>query len=1206
MINELSERISTARRGVRRIVWWYGISWLVVGVLTVLVIACTTDWLFHVSAGMRFLFALALAGVAGAVAWFRLLAPLSVNLSDLQLALRIERLHPELEEALSSTVSLSANAPQAELRGSPELQEAVRRLADERSRTISFDDVLNPRPGRRAALWAAAIGILSVTLVAIDPVSASIALRRLANPLSGPAWPRRTNIASVDYSPKIAKGDPFQVAATVTGVVPGGFDIEYRFADGSQPAPTPMQPSVDAPAKFLATLEVAQVPFEFMIRGGDAQTDWLKVDVVPAPDVQRLAVRLEPPAYTRQPPVEYPEGRGHIEAVVGTKVSLEATSNKSLKQGRLLWKSGAATDGAVAQDARTLIASFLVHQPDSYRILLEDEQGMTNEHRSPKDYRVEAIADRAPEVAFEQPTADQDVTRSAKIPFRAILRDDFGVDDAELRYVVERPGAPPADPAAAALPFEAIPIFDAGDAAPLNQLAPYEWDLAPMSLPVGSVIAVRCAARDYRDNPGPNVGESREIRLRIVSEADFIRQLDAEQKLVREEIERVMKLEENALAQTRDLAEAARNDAKLDPTKFEKLQSTETIQRRIHEKTSQGQASIQEKIRELLSKMASNNVNDLDTAKRLSLMDSELARLDEQHLTAIDQSLTQARKSAALPTKTDDKNPPTSDQSVPSNEKLSEKDPLAEHLDKAREDQERVVESLGTMLEQLDKWESVAEVVNEARELESRQAETGNQVEALAAKSLGKSQEELTGEEKAELAKTAGRQEEIRQQLGRLERKMTRQAEKSKSFDPSAAQAISDALEKSREGNLGGKMSQAADNVRQNRLADARQSQEEVQKALRELVESLENRQEQELKRLVKELKEAEEQLEQIGEEQKRLRKQTADAEAIADAQKRAEELQRLRQRQAELQRKAEEFARRLSQLQAKSASQASGRAASRMNDAADSMENSQGEQAGQEQEEALEQLDQAQQQLAQKRREVEEQLAREQLAKVADSIKGIHERQRAIAGDAARLRDVKKEAGKLTRGQIQSLIGLSRAEQGLAEESAALKERLTEAKVFSLVIEEAVELMKAGAAQLADRSAEDQTVRDLEKAAGKFAQLIDSLRDDPTQQKTAKGQQQGGGEGEGGAGGDQDGIPSLAQIKLLRSLQQEILADTKELSLAQADQPLNDEQKTRFEKLAQRQGRLADLVSDFMQPVEDEEPSDEAPTDEAPAEVKP
>lgn len=1208
---DVSERLDRTRSEIRRVLFRHGLAILVSIILSTVVLFCTVDALLHVSGGMRLLFLIVLAGLAGWVIYHRVWKPLSVSISDLQLALRIERVHPELEETLSSMIGIESSRTQDSRAGSLALRKALSELARNRVEPIRFDEVIDFDPSRRALWWAGGLLMASVVLAAMFPTTSSTALSRLMLPFGNVEWPKRTQFVRIDYPAKMAKGDPFAAHVEVRGVIPDRLSVEYRFADGQQVPPAPVGPAPVAgpvvgdgvgekPAPlvmqtFTASLDATSQPFEFSIKGGDADTGWRKVDVVPAPDVTRLDVTVTPPEYTGLPATTLPEGKGHLKGLVGSKVKVVAESNKPIRAGRLAWERLGATPGVISDDHRRLTAEFVITETDSYQIFLEDEQSMTNEHRSPRLYRVEAQGDAPPEVKIEKPSQDMEVTSQAKIPIRWLVRDDFGIQTVERLFQIDRPGAK-IDSAekGPAPPEERANIF-AGENRPKQQAIDEEWDLSSLPLPVGSVITFRGAAKDFRDPPGPNVGESRPIRLMVVSQADLVRQVDAEQKLIREEIQRIRKMEETALDQTEGLEEEVRNKGSLEGPSREKLQTVETTQRRIREKTAGQDGSIQDRIRQLTEKLAANRVNDLDTTKRLALMESELGRIQEQHLSTIENKLTAARKGLGQtdPSKKPSDDSKSKEESSPT---PSEKPTSADELAEAKEHQEQVVESLDAMLDQLDRWESVADVVNEARDLERRQADISQKVADLASKTLGKDQADLSGEEKGSLAQAGASQEELRQQLNRLERKLSKQAEKTAADDPVAAEAMKEALEQSQQANVGGQMDEAAGKIRDNRLTEAGADQNQIAKKLREMVESLENRREQDLKRLVKNLRQAEEDLANIQQEQKQLRKETEAAAAEADPQKREEELRRLGQRQAELRKKAEEFARRLSQLQAKKASQSAGRAASRMNDATGAMDQGKGDNADQEQDQAEEQLEEAADQLAEARQEAEEQLANEQLAKVADSIKQIHERQTSLKEDVARLDAVRAKEGKLTRGQIQSVLGLSRAEKGLADEAAALQERLAEAKVFRLVIEEAVQQMNKGSAKLSEKETGPAAQKPIDKAGQKFAQLIDSLRKDPNQKKAKKGNQQGGEGGEGGGGAGQDGIPSIAQIKLLKSLQREILDDTKSLAQNKPAEQWNPEQQQELDDLSKRQGRLADLVRDLMKPTDEDSAPEAAP----------
>src|SRR5262249_252437 len=70
--------------------------------------------------------------------------------------------------------------------------------------------------------------------------------------------------------------------------------------------------------------------FRFQVRANDAVTEWLPVEVAPAPTLTALQVNLFFPEYTGLSPRTLPQNNGNVAAVAGTVVSLKPTPSASL------------------------------------------------------------------------------------------------------------------------------------------------------------------------------------------------------------------------------------------------------------------------------------------------------------------------------------------------------------------------------------------------------------------------------------------------------------------------------------------------------------------------------------------------------------------------------------------------------------------------------------------------------------------------------------------------------------------------------------------------------------------------------------------------------------------------------------------------------------------------------------------------------------
>lgn len=1242
----MQTRLNELRGRVRNVIWLHGAGLTLAILLASLLIACLFDYSFHASTELRLLFWSLLVLAVAAVGWRWLYLPLRVPVSDLDLALRVERMHPDLKESLSSSVEFLQVAESSPFEGSRELRERV--IADARSGLGPLDlgSIVGTKPVKRGLIAAVSALAAALAFFAARPTDASLALRRFLDPFHGPAWPKQTRLRLVSAPTRLAKGDAFAMEVAVEGVQPDRVLFSCRFSTSEETPAEPLPWVRDGVCR--GGFEPVTRSFEFRVIAGDAQTDWQPVEVAPAPEIVSLRLRVTHPKYTGLPDEELAEGRGHLRAVVGSKVTLEAAANKPLKKAELAWDSGTPLEAKLGDDPARFQASFVVERDDHYRLLLLDREEMSNATRSPKRYPVQAAPDNKPEVTIERPGGDLDVTAVATVPVRVLAKDDFGVGGLEIRYAKEDLSSPPKDapqkdasrkdaPSAGALavPHATIRLpFEGND--PRRVVSELAWNLAPLGLKQGEIVHFHAWANDRRDRPAPNEAKSRELRLRIVSAEELRRQLDAAQQLLREEIERARQMQETALAQVRDAQRQATMVGKLDERQLEELQSAELTQRRVRDKLGESDQGVRRQVQRLLETERLNQLHDVDSSKRLALIGAELARLSEQHLPAIDQSLTQARKSArkepdasqpgssasspqpetagpndkSTPKESGDKRPagkssipnPKNDQAAkPSVPKSAKEAPTqspsvepkaaapaesapsklmettAAHLESARGHQGHVVESLTQMLDQLEKWETVAKIGLDARELTNNQSKLKQSTEKLAKETSGKNDSDLSSEQRSQLAKNAERQEQIRDQWQRLQQKMARLADKTERDDPLASDALKEAMKQADAANLGGKLADAASDLRQNKMGKAAERHREIEQALNQLLDSLESRPEQELARLVKRLEETEKELDDLEKQQRMLRKKNQDAAQKPDSPEKKDELRRLSKQQQELQKKSEELARRLSKLKAQSASVAAGRASGRMDQAGRQMDKGEGENAGESQDKAAEDLEEARAETAKARKQAEQELAQEQLAKISDGIKLARDRQANVGAELDRLEARRQEKKSLTRGELHSLSSLATTESGLAEETKSLSSKLTAAKVFVSVLDQAIQDMTSASLLMKERKTDAPTKAHVEGAVRRFDQLLDALKPIPPGQGQQQ-QQQEGGEGSGG----QDGIPNIAQIKLLRTLQADLNQRSDELakSLAGVKAPTPEQQRQLVE-LARRQGKLAQLIDE-------------------------
>lgn len=240
---------------------------------------------------------------------------------------------------------------------------------------------------------------------------------------------------------------------------------------------------------------------------------------------------------------------------------------------------------------------------------------------------------------------------------------------------------------------------------------------------------------------------------------------------------------------------------------------------------------------------------------------------------------------------------------------------------------------------------------------------------------------------------------------------------------------------------------------------------------------------------------------------------------------------------------------------------------------------------------EALDDIEQAQREVAKERQAAEEQLAFEQLEKVADQIKIMTERQQAVLAETKRLDEAHEASGNWTRPQLKSLRDLAETQRGVRQETASLAEKLSAAEVFALAVKGAARQMEQAAKRLDERLTDSETQRFEQAALQRFHDLVEALKQD--KQQAAKPQEQpGGNSGEAqGAAPPVDQVAMLSQLKMLRSLQMELNNHLLVLAAKRdSGSPLNQAELEELKSIGEEQGELADLTTKFMEMFERQE----------------
>ena len=265
------------------------------------------------------------------------------------------------------------------------------------------------------------------------------------------------------------------------------------------------------------------------------------------------------------------------------------------------------------------------------------------------------------------------------------------------------------------------------------------------------------------------------------------------------------------------------------------------------------------------------------------------------------------------------------------------------------------------------------------------------------------------------------------------------------------------------------------------------------------------------------------------------------------------------------------------------SASGPASRAAQQMNNAESDLAKGDPEEAVERMTETLDDLEQAERELAADQKAVEEQLAREQMEKLADQLKSLLARQQAAIGETERLQLEFEAAGKWSRARLKSLRHLAETQQNLLDETTVAAENVGSIEIIALSLRGAIRYMQRAIDLLDKRETGEATVAIQQLVVQRFEGLLKALSED---EGASQENQPPGENGEGqqsGPGGDI--VTLIAQLKVIRSLQLDLAEryhEVRDRAGSDADAKLTETDQAELRSISEEQELIADLVREM------------------------
>lgn len=1149
MTNRIAESLQSTRAALRRAAVLRGLS-LAVAVLVgaVIVVGCL-DWAVHFDGrNTRLTLAIAVGvSVVAAITWWVVL-PAITGLSDFCIARRIEATHPEFSGRLSNSVEFLEQACE----GSEQLQQhAIATAADSLSQ-LSPEQLVDRSPLRVASSLALLLVTLGLILFATNPVEASTAVSRLVFPFRSIPWPRTTDLRVIDDAgntlPRdealtVVRGEMFEVLAENTrGKLPDNSVIEHRVGTRGKSRFEPMQPialeSSNVTEVGRTMLTPASGPVFFRAIGGDHWSPWYRLDVVSPPTLSDVEIEVIPPEYLGGEPEILPEGSDTMEALVGSRIRVAATTSKPIQSAAIEFQD--RTEPVEVEESRREIqAEFALDKEGifSWTVELTD----TTEIRDPRPirYEVRVKADSPPDVFIDQPSNDRQVTAEAVLPITAVASDDQGVQSMRLE-VVDSAGT--TDTLATADISEDSGSGDATIEA--------ELDLAELGAKPGQQFVLQAVAADSYDVDGEtHIVSSAKRTLNVVTAEAKAMELATRQTQLLTELDRIADAQTKTHDSLKELQIQNRETGVLRRVDLDLLKRTELDQQRIRASLFDDTDGLRQRAFQLAGEFEQNKLEQSEAHMQVDELLGELAHVQERIVSALEVQLSMARKDAeeAL----------TESGSVD----VATVPNLDPNLENIGQLQTEIIDSLRSILVRTAGWKRRTDLLSSLTEIAGQQDQLIRDTNRLGDLTLAGATDSDRKQIKSDSARVALRQERLAETFDSLLEEI---ATHKQSEELNALQQLSVIT------NPGLKMRQAASELKSGRTAVASQLESEAARILGEFIDLL--RQSPDA---------ASAELDGIRKLEAAIQSLAARENEIGKLLKAGAEAQGLVIRQAELRRQMQRHVRQLARQNAPNTTDAANRANNAVQAAETGLRSSSRDQAGKSISAAVAALDQLVAEIRKRQQILQADSTRAAVNGSIALLRNMASRQTVIRDDTRRFESELKQTGRRTRKQSREVLTVARKQGTLADEVEQLRGELDAVEVVPLLLTAISDHMRGSERRLSRRVTDSQTVESQQAAARELLALADSLKEsasDLTNSDLPPGQS-----GSVPVAAQSKLVPLLTRLRLIRSLQQSVASATRKLS--ERDSTAEERQK-----LERRQNEVARLAQELLLNLSKEE----------------
>ncbi|MGB5287983.1 MAG: DUF4175 family protein, partial [Ignavibacteriaceae bacterium] len=512
-------------------------------------------------------------------------------------AIKAGKQFPEVKDDLLNSMQLVSEDNKSNLYSTGLIEAAFKNIYN-RIKNLNFQLLINYDRVKKITPYFAGTIIFCLALLIFVP-GMRAASYRLVN-FDKDFTPPLKYIFEINPGNKeVTKGDELKISVKVKGPKLNEILFASRNAEDAEFNNQKLLP--DSSGIFILEINSVNSSFKYYAEAEGVTSDLYEIKVIDRPVVKTLEMEIIPPSYSNIPKTVQKDN-GNVQSLVGSKVVLNLSSTKNLKEAELEFSDSISINLKV--DGASASGNFSVMKDKSYIIRLVDENG--NENLSPITYEVKAINDAFPVIELVSPDQNTILANDNRVALLAKASDDFGFSKLLLNYRLSasRYEAPQVD-------FRSIEIQI--NKSQLDLGINYIWNCTPLNLAVDDVVTYYLEIFDNDIVSGPKSARTQSFTIRVPSLDEILYNADRLHAQSEAELEQTLKEAEELKKTLEDIdQELKKDDAKLTWEEKQKIENALEKFQELQDKVDK----VNDQLGEMKQNLHENNLLSKETMEK--------------------------------------------------------------------------------------------------------------------------------------------------------------------------------------------------------------------------------------------------------------------------------------------------------------------------------------------------------------------------------------------------------------------------------------------------------------------------------------------------------------------------------------------------------------------------------------------------------------